>query len=127
MVGASREDWLARAARNQLVEIVSKEPDHFAHALWTPTSDPQTYPDDKLPNTGVPLEWERLLSASLILGETYGTCSQAQIIIKGDSARFEERSLDMQGNVTHTCTQNFPEELVALCCLVLCNTSVLHV
>lgn len=31
------------------------------------------YPQDKLPQTGVPPEWESLLSAQMILGEEYGT------------------------------------------------------
>ncbi|MEZ4686053.1 MAG: NRDE family protein [Bacteroidia bacterium] len=38
--------------------------------------NPTTYPDDQLPTTGVPLDWERALSARFITKENYGTrCS----------------------------------------------------
>lgn len=36
-------------------------------------TDRQTAPDHELPETGVPLEWERQLSAQTITGERYGT------------------------------------------------------
>ena len=93
------------AARERLTEALNME---STDSLWGPISNPQTYPDEQLPNTGVPLEWERLLSAALILGEPYGTCSQAQVIISEHKTRFEERSLNIQGDVIHTHTQVFP-------------------
>ena len=36
-------------------------------------ADRDTAPDNTLPRTGVPLEWERQLSAQTIIGEAYGT------------------------------------------------------
>lgn len=45
--------------------------------------DPKTYPDEQLPDTGVPLDWERALSARFISKDNYGTrCST--IVSYGD-------------------------------------------
>jgi len=38
------------------------------------------WPDDKLPDTGVPLAWERLLSAQFIMAPGYGTRSSTGIV-----------------------------------------------
>ena len=45
-------------------------------------SDKHIYPDQQLPDTGVSLEWERLLSATFILGGDYGT--RASSLLKMD-------------------------------------------
>ena len=44
-------------------------------ALWRLLRDDTTHPDSSLPATGVPLEWERLLSAAFVLSPAYGTRS----------------------------------------------------
>jgi uncharacterized protein with NRDE domain len=57
--------------------------------------------DDDLPQTGVPLEWERLLSAPFIHSPGYGTrCSTVVLITRNDHARFVERSFDAGGQLT---------------------------
>lgn len=43
--------------------------------LWALLRDDRTHPDDALPATGVPVEWERLLSAAFVLSPDYGTRS----------------------------------------------------
>ena len=58
-------------------------------------------PDEDLPATGVPLQWERLLSAPFIVSDDYGTrCSTVLAITRNGDARFVERSFDMRGNAT---------------------------
>ncbi|QNM96624.1 NRDE family protein [Chitinimonas koreensis] len=42
-------------------------------ALFALLADPAIAPDERLPATGVPLEWERALSAALIRTPDYGT------------------------------------------------------
>ena len=69
-------------------------------ALYSMISDPRRYPDDKLPSTGVPLELERRLSASLIRGDGYGTRSQALVYMSDTETHFIERLLDAHGEVT---------------------------
>ena len=54
--------------------------------------------DDELPSTGVSLEWERVLSAPFITGESYGTrCSTIVTIARDGNARFVEQSFDARG------------------------------
>jgi len=55
--------------------------------------------DADLPATGVPLAWERLLSAPFIVSPDYGTrCSTVLAIDRGGSAVLVERSFDSNGN-----------------------------
>jgi uncharacterized protein with NRDE domain len=57
--------------------------------------DPSQALDNELPNTGVPLEWERRLSSIFIQGEEYGTRSST--ILKIDTKQqvtWSERSYD---------------------------------
>ncbi|TMH65436.1 MAG: NRDE family protein [Betaproteobacteria bacterium] len=54
--------------------------------------------DEELPETGVSLEWERVLSAPFITGERYGTrCSTVLCISREGEARFVEQSFDAHG------------------------------
>ncbi|HEX9390471.1 MAG TPA: NRDE family protein [Usitatibacteraceae bacterium] len=57
-------------------------------------------PDATLPNTGVGLEWERVLSPALIVTEKYGTrCST--VLLRGErEIVFEERTRGDAGEVT---------------------------
>jgi uncharacterized protein with NRDE domain len=67
--------------------------------LFAALADRSRAPDEALPATGVPLEWERLLSAPFIVSEDYGTrCSTVLTITRNGSARFFERSFDARGN-----------------------------
>lgn len=66
--------------------------------------------DAELPQTGVPLEWERLLSAPFIVSAErgYGTrCSTLFWIDRRGSARFVERSFDPAGRATGTVDLRF--------------------
>lgn len=62
--------------------------------LFALLSDKTIAADSDLPQTGVPLEWERMLSASLIQAPGYGTRSQTVVLRPAVGApRFEERVL----------------------------------
>lgn len=55
-------------------------------------ADREIVPDERLPATGVPLEWERLLSAVFVQSEAYGT--RASTVLARDrtgAVLFEER------------------------------------
>jgi uncharacterized protein with NRDE domain len=57
--------------------------------------------DDELPATGVPLEWERMLSAPFIVGDRYGTRASTIVTIARDGqVRFVERGFDGTGRVS---------------------------
>lgn len=79
----------------------------FAHALralpdtaglFAILADREIVPDTRLPATGVPLEWERLLSAIFVCSPTYGTRASTVVLRHADShARIEERSFAADG------------------------------
>ena len=50
--------------------------------FFTMLKDRSRPPDDKLPDTGVELDWERMLSSIFISGDDYGTRSSSVILIK---------------------------------------------
>lgn len=70
---------------------------HHLHAsdqqLLALLTDSRQYPDEQLPDTGVPLAWERRLSAAFILGEEYGTraCSLLRLQASGEVSFIERR------------------------------------
>ncbi len=71
--------------------------------LFSLLADRTVYNDDHLPQTGVPLEWERRLSASFIVSPEYGTrCSTLLLIGKDGRMEFVERSFDADGEITQT-------------------------
>ncbi len=60
-------------------------------------ADPRTAPDDQLPRTGVPLDWERRLSAAFIVGADYGTRASTVVLVGDDHVRFVERRFGPHG------------------------------
>jgi uncharacterized protein with NRDE domain len=61
-------------------------------------SDDEIVPDDLLPETGVPLEWERRLSAIFVRSQEYGTRASTLVTVNAEKALFfEERSFGANG------------------------------
>jgi uncharacterized protein with NRDE domain len=76
--------------------------------LFSLLADRTIYHDDHLPQTGVPLEWERRLSATFIVSPEYGTrCSTLLLIGKDGRMEFVERSFDACGEVIETKRAEF--------------------
>jgi uncharacterized protein with NRDE domain len=70
--------------------------------LFDALGDRDQAPDALLPATGVPLAWERILSAPFILGERYGTrCSTVLAVDRERRAWFVERTFAPDGTVTN--------------------------
>jgi len=71
------------------------------HLLDTPwpnifnlLADRTLAPDDRLPDTGIGLKWEQILSSPFITSDTYGTRSSSIILIdRNHKVAFSERSL----------------------------------
>jgi uncharacterized protein with NRDE domain len=65
----------------------------------------KTYPpDDQLPNTGVDLDWERVLSSIFVFSAFYGTRSSSIILMeRSGKITFWERTFtpDASGSITH--------------------------
>lgn len=77
-------------------------------ALFDLLSDSTPAPDDELPHTGVPIEWERALSAVFIVGPEYGTRAATVVLIGADQAvTFHERGFDPSGTDVETADFSF--------------------
>ncbi len=82
--------------------------DEDVTALFTALADRALAPDAELPSTGVPLDWERRLSAPFILSEAYGTRSSTVLTIdRRGEVRLVERSFDADGNATGEVEHRF--------------------
>ena len=72
--------------------------DPFAEELFQLLMDRAAAPDDSLPDTGVGLELERMLSPVFIASPGYGTRSSTIILLDSNgSITFMERSFSIQG------------------------------
>jgi len=70
-------------------------------ALMGILSDRAIADDESLPDTGIGLKWERLLSAPFIVSDDYGTrCSTVVLIGRDGQISAEERSHAADGGVT---------------------------
>lgn len=65
--------------------------------LLSALADSMPAPDDALPDTGVGLELERMLSPPFVLGERYGTRCSTVVLIDEDSIAFVERRFGPNG------------------------------
>jgi uncharacterized protein with NRDE domain len=71
-------------------------------------ADRETAADHLLPDTGIGLEWERLLSAPFIVDDRYGTrCSTAVRIDRDGRVEARERRFDRDGRITGEDTFEF--------------------
>ena len=77
-----------RAAFEKVLE--DAEPD--AKACLAFLNDDERAPDDQLPNTGVELDMERMLSPLFIASDRYGTRASSVILLNEDGGRLVERT-----------------------------------
>jgi len=74
-------------------------------AVFRILADGTRPPDDRLPNTGVGLAWERILSPMFVTSETYGTRSSSVLLIKRNGeVTFAERTFtpkNQNGSTEH--------------------------
>ena len=108
-------DALKVRMRSSLVE--SRSVDDLALRLFDALADRSVAADHALPSTGVPLEWERRLSAAFIgtPDRAYGTRCSTLVITeyRGDQpvTHVMERSFDADGHaspVQHTVLRDWP-------------------
>lgn len=91
---------VTRAVGRFACQIASRvDPD----ALLALMADRALAPDRALPSTGVPLEWERVLSAIQIRANGYGTRTTTVITVRSDGlVGFVERTFDSDDPQRHT-------------------------
>jgi uncharacterized protein with NRDE domain len=82
------ETWLANPAND-------------AAGLFDLLSDRATVAaDEELPRTGLPVHWERVLSAPFVLHPDYGTRASTVLLLEGSGAgQLAERRFDPEGNL----------------------------
>lgn len=72
-------------------------PDVVAEELLAPLADRTRPPDAELPDTGVGLEVERLLSSPFIVSPAYGTRCSTALVVGSRGTLLVERSFDPEG------------------------------
>jgi len=83
-------------ARRQFSAALQQLPDEAG--FFDLLSDPTIVADADLPKTGVPLEWERLLSAVFVKSESYGTRASTLAWYRSDgTVRLHEQSFGPNG------------------------------
>ncbi|MFT6267557.1 MAG: hypothetical protein ACJAVV_000355 [Alphaproteobacteria bacterium] len=64
--------------------------------------------DEDLPDTGIPIEWEKMLSSIFIQSPDYGTRSSTVLLIDNDQQVYwEERTFSVAGECTDTTVHKF--------------------
>lgn len=76
---------------NRLEKIIRESPVEMDERLLTLLNDIDQPQDEELPNTGVSLEWERILSPLFIKSEGYGTRSSTVLKISAKTILLTEK------------------------------------
>jgi uncharacterized protein with NRDE domain len=93
-------------AKNRLAAVLTRD----ENAILDLLRDDRPAPDADLPQTGVRLEWERLLSSAFVRADDYGTrCSTVVRFDRAGRATFDEWSWDRRG--TESGRQSYEFEL----------------
>ena len=99
-IQASRREGMRHAPDTPL--------DILFDALFHVLGDTQPQPDHKLPQTGVPIERERVLSSPRIISPLYGTrASTVLCVMRSGQVYWEERSFTPAGGVAQTVLEQF--------------------
>ncbi len=91
-------DWqkVTEGKRDLAGALAETDPD--VEDIFQVLEDRRPATDDRLPDTGVGTEWERLLSSRFIASPQYGTRSSTVVLVgRNGRTRFVERSFDAQG------------------------------
>jgi uncharacterized protein with NRDE domain len=95
-------------AKAMFREAVTRGRDIDLESVFGLLKDQTQAPDDRLPSTGVPLEWERILSPIFITSATYGTRSSTVILIdKNDHVTFVDRTFNSRPEPASGATFEF--------------------
>ena len=79
------------AGKTALARSMERLPDDTA--LFSLLRDDGIHPDEHLPQTGIPLDWERLLSSAFVRSPDYGTRSSTVVCVGDDGwISFDEQT-----------------------------------
>ncbi|MDQ1147848.1 uncharacterized protein with NRDE domain [Bacillus sp. SORGH_AS 510] len=80
-----------KRGKEGLSDIITGDLENLVEELMALLQQADPAPDEFLPNTGVSLEWERLLSPLFIQSEHYGTRSSTVLLMSGNEMDYVER------------------------------------
>jgi uncharacterized protein with NRDE domain len=80
-----------QAGKEGLAVILKSEHEDYVEPLLTLLQKADQAPDEKLPQTGVSLEWERMLSPMFIKSGDYGTRSSTVLLMEEKEIHYVER------------------------------------
>lgn len=90
--------WPKVTSAKEKLESLLREDTDEPEEYFTLLADKTPYPDATLPDTGVGIKRERLLSSIFVTGRTYGTCFSTLLFIDRENRlRFIERRHNIQG------------------------------
>jgi uncharacterized protein with NRDE domain len=81
--------------KKEMSKIINEKQEEMVEKLLNLLQHADQAPDDLLPATGVPLEWERRLSPLFIKSENYGTRSSTVLLISDKEVQYVERVFSM--------------------------------
>ncbi|MBE9523379.1 MAG: NRDE family protein [Proteobacteria bacterium] len=98
-------------SKDALAHLLSEQEDPSLEELFRILTDHTIADDEHLPDTGVSLEWERILSPIFIVSPTYGTRSSTVLLIDvQDRVTFVEKTFDSDLDHPKTATYEFTTE-----------------
>jgi len=90
--------WPKLARTRERFAALLAEPDIQAEDVFAMLGDREQAPVDNLPSTGLPTDWERVVSAPFIVNERYGTrCSSLLLVERNGRTVLHERRFDAAG------------------------------
>jgi uncharacterized protein with NRDE domain len=94
--------------KNELDRLLNTDNTVNSDEIFKILSDRTVFADALLPDTGIGLDWERILSPIFVHSQTYGTRSSTVVVIdKNGMLTFAERSFDENGGITSTLKYQF--------------------
>ncbi|HET6655563.1 MAG TPA: NRDE family protein [Gammaproteobacteria bacterium] len=89
--------------RDAFAQQLDEQPPPDPEALLAVLNDRTPAPDADLPDTGLPRDRERLLSAPFVVSPSYGTRASSVVIVRADGrTSFTERGFDPSGGILET-------------------------
>ncbi|MCH8031616.1 MAG: NRDE family protein, partial [Bacteroidetes bacterium] len=101
------EPWPKVKRGRAAFERALEEAEPNAEACLALLRDSEKAPDDELPDTGVELDMERMLSPLFIASGRYGTRASSVILLNEDGGRFVERTYRVGGREGGTVDVEF--------------------
>ncbi len=100
--------WPKLARTRARFEAALREPELIVETLFAMLADREVAQDAELPATGLPKDWERMVSAPFIVNERYGTrCSNVLLVERNGRTVLQERRFDSAGVQTGTSRFEF--------------------